>query len=104
MAYKVKGRDPERWRYDASGNIVMNHLKGCIGPLCHQYDHIIPYSKGGDTTIRNCQILQSYANNKKGNKILMNQNETRKNSIKTNLTDYDMDFLEEAIYGNIKRL
>ena len=104
MAYKLKGRDPDRWRYDASGNIVMKQLKGCHGPLCHEYDHILPYSKGGDTSIRNCQILQTYANNQKGNKIINNQNDLRNISIKTSLTDYDMDFLEEAIYGNIKRI
>lgn len=42
---KVRGRDPERWRRDALGNIVFRKLVGCPGCLCHDYDHILPYSK-----------------------------------------------------------
>lgn len=44
-AEKIKGRDPERWRRDAVGNIVFRKLVGCAGCLCHDYDHIVPYSK-----------------------------------------------------------
>jgi hypothetical protein len=44
-AEKVKGRDPDRWRRDALGNIVFRKLVGCPGCLCHDYDHITPYSK-----------------------------------------------------------
>lgn len=44
-AEKVRGRDPERWRKDALGNIVFRKLVGCPGCLCHDYDHILPYSK-----------------------------------------------------------
>ncbi|CAH2042263.1 unnamed protein product [Thlaspi arvense] len=50
-AEKVKGRDPDRWRRDALGNIVFRKLVGCPGCLCHDYDHIIPYSK-----VLNCFI------------------------------------------------
>ncbi|OWM90406.1 hypothetical protein CDL15_Pgr014709 [Punica granatum] len=57
-AEKVKGRDPERWRRDALGNIVFRKLVGCSGCLCHDYDHIVPYSKGGQSTLENCQVLQ----------------------------------------------
>ena len=56
------GRDPERWRLDAYGVPVMNALRGCMGLFCHEYDHIIPYSKGGETKIGNCQILQTKLN------------------------------------------
>ena len=42
---KIKGRDPERWRRDALGNTVFRKLVGCPGCLCHDYDHIVPYSK-----------------------------------------------------------
>ncbi|KAF3544311.1 hypothetical protein DY000_02008475 [Brassica cretica] len=45
-AEKIKGRDPERWRRDPLGNIVFRKLVGCPGCLCHDYDHIVPYSKG----------------------------------------------------------
>lgn len=44
-AEKVKGRAPDRWRRDVLGNIVFRKLVGCPGCLCHDYDHIIPYSK-----------------------------------------------------------
>ncbi|KAF3674773.1 putative zinc finger protein [Capsicum annuum] len=44
-AEKVKGRDPDRWRRDPLGNIVFRKLVGCPGCLCHDYDHITPYSK-----------------------------------------------------------
>ncbi|CAN6296365.1 unnamed protein product [Urochloa humidicola] len=47
-AEKVPGRDPERWRRDALGNIVFRKLVGCPGCLCHDYDHIVPYSKVSD--------------------------------------------------------
>lgn len=44
-AEKVRGRDPDRWRKDALGNVVFRKLVGCPGCLCHDYDHILPYSK-----------------------------------------------------------
>lgn len=44
-AEKVRGRDPDRWRRDALGNIVFRKLVGCPGCLCHDYDHIVPFSK-----------------------------------------------------------
>ncbi|KAG6489389.1 hypothetical protein ZIOFF_050658 [Zingiber officinale] len=50
-AEKVKGRDPDRWRHDALGNIVFRKLVGCPGCLCHDYDHIIPYSKGRNLAV-----------------------------------------------------
>lgn len=44
-ADKVKGRDPDRWRRDPLGNLIFRKLVGCPGCLCHDYDHILPYSK-----------------------------------------------------------
>lgn len=44
-AEKVKGRDPDRWRRDPLGNLMFRKLVGCPGCLCHDYDHILPYSK-----------------------------------------------------------
>lgn len=43
-----------RWRYDSIGNPVLYVLRGCHGALCHEYDHIVPFSKGGRTIINNC--------------------------------------------------
>lgn len=53
----IPGRNPARWRLDAVGNPVVSTLRGCHGTLCHEYDHIQPFSKGGTTTVNNCQIL-----------------------------------------------
>ena len=44
-AERVKGRDPDRWRRDVLGNTLFRKLVGCPGCLCHDYDHILPYSK-----------------------------------------------------------
>ncbi|CAA2963219.1 HNH endonuclease [Olea europaea subsp. europaea] len=66
-AQKIKGRDPDRWRRDPLGNTVFRKLVGCPGCLCHDYDHIIPYSKGGKSTLENCQVLQATVNRSKGN-------------------------------------
>ncbi|KAL6580214.1 hypothetical protein OROMI_008238 [Orobanche minor] len=57
-AEKINGRDPDRWRRDPLGNTVFRKLVGCPGCLCHDYDHIVPYSKGGKSTLENCQLLQ----------------------------------------------
>ncbi|KAK1284089.1 hypothetical protein QJS10_CPB21g00609 [Acorus calamus] len=65
-AEKVKGRDPERWRRDPLGNLVFRKLVGCLGCLCHDYDHILPFSKGGKSTLENCQVLQAKVNRSKG--------------------------------------
>lgn len=78
-------------------------MKGCTGPLCHEYDHIIPYSKGGDTIVRNCQVLQSATNRYKSNKVGLADEELKKHSQKIKLSQYEMDLIEEAIYGNVKR-
>lgn len=45
-AETVPGRHPERWRKDAAGNVVCKRFFNCLGCLCFEYDHIIPYSKG----------------------------------------------------------
>ncbi|KAK6925027.1 hypothetical protein RJ641_009353, partial [Dillenia turbinata] len=67
-AEKIKGRDPDRWRRDPLGNILFCKLVGCSGCLCHDYDHIVPYSKGGKSTLENFQVLQATVNRSKGNK------------------------------------
>ena len=57
-----------------------------MGPFCHEYDHVLPYSKGGHTTIRNCQILQTALNRNKSNKIEMTFAEMVNNSIRLEVT------------------
>ena len=80
------GRNPERWKLDAVGNPVFRFLKGCQGPLCHEYDHIIPYSKGGSTVTENCQILQTQVNRFKSNKTELTFDEMREASQKIRFT------------------
>lgn len=64
----MMGRDPGRWRLDAMGNPVCRALRGCAGPLCHEYDHVLPFSKGGRTETENCQLLQTTVNRVKSNR------------------------------------
>ncbi|KAK6153420.1 hypothetical protein DH2020_013059 [Rehmannia glutinosa] len=54
-AEKIKGRDPDRWRRDPLGNTVFRKLVGCPGCLCHDYDHIVPYSKLSELLFDNAE-------------------------------------------------
>ncbi|KAK4744152.1 hypothetical protein SAY87_010464 [Trapa incisa] len=102
-AEKVRGRDPDRWRKDAVGNIVFRKLVGCPGCLCHDYDHIVPYSKGGQSTLENCQVLQATVNRSKGNQTDISRTELIRRSSYCRVSDRDMDMLELASYGNVHR-
>lgn len=109
-APKVPHRDSNRWRYDAVGNPVLKILKGCNGIFCHEYDHIFPYSKGGTSTLDNCQILQTNINRLKGNQYYTKDElKTFSQNIplsfqklqKFEIGDNEMDLIEECIYGNV---
>ncbi|KAJ3702690.1 hypothetical protein LUZ61_006395 [Rhynchospora tenuis] len=102
-AEKVKGRDPDRWRRDALGNIVFRKLVGCPGCLCHDYDHILPYSKGGRSTLENCQVLQATVNRSKGNKTEVSKADLVQKSAYCRVSGRDMDLLELSAYGNVRR-
>ncbi|XP_010515055.1 PREDICTED: uncharacterized protein LOC104790956 [Camelina sativa] len=102
-AEKIKGRDPERWRRDHLGNIVFRKLVGCPGCLCHDYDHIVPYSKGGKSTLENCQVLQAKVNRSKGNKTDISRAELIQRSSYCRVAGRDMDLLELTAYGNVQR-
>ncbi|CAN4115434.1 unnamed protein product [Withania somnifera] len=101
-AEKVKGRDPDRWRLDPLGNIVFRKLVGCPGCLCHDYDHIIPYSKGGESTLENCQVLQATVNRSKGNRTDVSKAELIQKSSYCRVSGRDMDLLELSAYGNVR--
>ncbi|KAE8124020.1 hypothetical protein FH972_018932 [Carpinus fangiana] len=102
-AEKVRGRDPERWRRDALGNLLFRKLVGCPGCLCHDYDHIVPYSKGGQSTLENCQVLQTTVNRSKGNRTEMSRTELIQKSSYCRVAGRDMDLLELSAYGNVRR-
>lgn len=101
----VDNRDPDRWRLDAAGNIVCRGLSGCSGIACHEYDHIIPYSRGGETSVENCQILQTRVNRSKRDKFEVDSVELENSSVRPTrpLSDADMDLIEMAVYGNVRR-
>mmetsp|Transcript_258 Transcript_258/g.642 ORF Transcript_258/g.642 Transcript_258/m.642 type:complete len:168 (-) Transcript_258:316-819(-) len=103
---QVKGRDPKRWRFDAAGNLLCRGLRNCQGPLCVEFDHIHPISKGGTGDLSNCQILQSRANKSKGNKLPPPRGqELRRISDLTwrDLSNEDLDAIELAVYGDVYR-
>jgi len=99
----VAGRHPERWRKDGAGNIICRRFGHCEGCLCYEYDHIIPFSKGGETTVENCQILQSRVNRSKGNKDQLNRTVLEQYSCDLKFTDKELDVIEMAVYGNVMR-
>ncbi|XP_057951658.1 uncharacterized protein LOC131146236 isoform X2 [Malania oleifera] len=101
-AEKIKGRDPDRWRLDALGNIVFRKLVGCSGCLCHDFDHIIPYSKGGKSTLDNCQVLQATVNRSKGNRTEISKADLIQKSSYCRVSGRDMDLLEISAYGNVR--
>ncbi|CAN8254933.1 unnamed protein product [Cochlearia groenlandica] len=101
-AEKIKGRDGERWRRDHLGNIVFRKLVGCPGCLCHDYDHIVPYSKGGKSTLENCQVLQAKVNRSKGNKTDISRADLIKRSSYCRVAGRDMDLIELTAYGNVQ--
>ncbi|XP_059290720.1 uncharacterized protein LOC132044245 isoform X4 [Lycium ferocissimum] len=101
-AEKVKGRDPDRWRRDPLGNTIFRKLVGCPGCLCHDYDHIVPYSKGGESTLENCQVLQATVNRSKGNRTDISKAELIQRSSYCRVSGRDMDLLEISAYGNVR--
>ncbi|KNA15357.1 hypothetical protein SOVF_099070 [Spinacia oleracea] len=102
-AEKVKGRDPSRWRRDPLGNIIFRKLVGCPGCLCHDYDHIVPYSKGGKSTLENCQVLQATVNRSKGNRTDISRADLIKRSSYCRVSGRDMDLFELSAFGNVRR-
>uniref|UniRef100_A0A7N0TCP6 HNH nuclease domain-containing protein n=1 Tax=Kalanchoe fedtschenkoi TaxID=63787 RepID=A0A7N0TCP6_KALFE len=90
------------WRRDPLGNVVFRKLVGCAGCLCHDYDHIQPYSKGGQSTLENCQVLQARVNRSKGNRTDQSRAELIQKSFYCRVSGRDMDLLELSAYGNVQ--
>mmetsp|Transcript_10610 Transcript_10610/g.32459 ORF Transcript_10610/g.32459 Transcript_10610/m.32459 type:complete len:182 (+) Transcript_10610:1756-2301(+) len=105
-ASQVPGRDERRWRFDAVGNIVCHGLRNCNGPLCVEFDHIHPVSKGGSGHPSNCQILQARANRGKANKYpppTVEQMKKFSDRSGRELSHEDLDAIELAVYGDVYR-
>ncbi|KAK6123182.1 hypothetical protein DH2020_043084 [Rehmannia glutinosa] len=86
-AETVPGRHPERWRKDAAGNVVCKRFCNCHGCLCFEHDHIIPFSKGGESVAENCQILQTRVNRLKSDKQEVDGSQLKGYSCDINFTD-----------------
>ncbi|KAJ8772987.1 hypothetical protein K2173_028164 [Erythroxylum novogranatense] len=99
----VPGRHPERWRKDSAGNIVCKRFCNCQGCLCFEYDHIVPFSKGGESTVENCQILQTRVNRYKSNRDEVDKTLLKGYSCDVNFTDRELDVIEMAVYGDVIR-
>lgn len=100
----VPGRSPDRWRLDACGNVISAKLTGCEGCLCFEYDHIIPFSKGGQSVPDNCQLLQTRVNRLKGNQDDLSLDKLVSFSCSRIWTKKDeLDLFELALYGDIIR-
>ena len=52
----------------------------------------------------NCQILQTQVNRRKGSKTGLGIDELRGYSRRMRVGNKDMDLIEEAIYGDVKRV
>ncbi|KAJ4791469.1 hypothetical protein LUZ62_042715 [Rhynchospora pubera] len=99
----VPGRHPERWRQDPAGNVVCKRFWNCHGCLCYEYDHIVPFSKGGESTADNCQILQTRVNRLKSNKEWIGKAELQGFSCDIKFSDKELDIIEMAVYGDVIR-
>lgn len=102
-AETVPGRHPDRWRQDAAGNILFKRFHNCQGCLCFQYDHIVPFSKGGLSVVENCQILQTRVNRLKSNKEDIIANQLKGYSCDVRFNDTQLDLIEISFYGDIIR-
>mgnify|MGYP002785300473 CR=1 FL=1 len=84
------------------GNVVCYQLRGCEGCLCHEYDHIVPFSRGGRTEISNCQVLQTRPNRLKGNDD-NDEKALRAYSCWRTWTREELDVVEMAIFGGLRK-
>jgi 5-methylcytosine-specific restriction endonuclease McrA len=74
-----------------------------MGLFCHEYDHIIPYSKGGKTELPNCQILQTKLNREKSNRTDITFSELRNYVPPYSYSELEMDIIERAVYGDVRK-
>lgn len=65
-AKKIRGKNPNLYRRDRSGNQIYKPAYGTHGEQGWEVDHSRPKSKGGTDSSRNLQALQTKANRSKG--------------------------------------
>ena len=81
----------------------MYYLKSCYGQYCHEYDHVQPFAKGGDTSIDNCQVLQTKLNRVKSSRDDVTFAELRNLCAKNVINEFEMDAIEKAVYSDVKK-
>ncbi|GJQ13500.1 hypothetical protein GpartN1_g5291.t1 [Galdieria partita] len=101
-----RGRDPSRWRRDLAGNVVCKKLRG--GPFCMDYDHVVPLSKGGESILDNCQVLQTTANRHKGDRLVESNTDIKKyykeiSDRRVLPLQRHLDIVEFYVYGDVIR-
>lgn len=73
--FKGSKADFKEWKYQKAIKNQLIDSKGAVCGLCGKpiknmkhctIDHIIPLSKGGQTTLENCQLAHVWCNKKKG--------------------------------------
>eukprot|EP01013_Petalomonas_cantuscygni_P017786 TRINITY_DN35033_c0_g1_i1.p1 TRINITY_DN35033_c0_g1~~TRINITY_DN35033_c0_g1_i1.p1 ORF type:complete len:176 (-),score=1.24 TRINITY_DN35033_c0_g1_i1:105-632(-) len=103
----VIGRDPDRWRRDRFGHIVVAPLRSCYGPLCYEFDHRIPFAKGGKTSVDNCDILMTCVNRLKSAKVEFSDADIGDRCPRVfrqpNVAPRQLDLIEYALFGNVTR-
>ena len=65
-AKTVRGKDPDRYRQDAYGNVLFRGSYGKATPMGWDVDHIKPRSEGGSDATVNLQALNASVNRSKG--------------------------------------
>ncbi|GJD11203.1 hypothetical protein Gasu2_53420 [Galdieria sulphuraria] len=102
----VRGRDPSRWRRDLAGNVICKKLRG--GPFCMDFDHVVPLSKGGESVLDNCQVLQTTANRHKGDRLVEPTTDIKKyykeiSDRRVLPLQRHLDIVEFYVYGDVIR-
>ncbi len=67
-AKPIRGKNPDAWGKDASGNKIRKGSYGTHGEFGWELDHKNPKAKGGSDTPRNIQPLHWKENLKKSDK------------------------------------
>ena len=67
-ATSIRGKDPETWRRDETGNMIRRGSYGTQGEYGWEIDHRNPKANEGTEHSRNLRALHWEANRKKGDK------------------------------------
>lgn len=74
-----------------------------MGAYCFEFDHIHPFSKGGETSVQNCQILTTKLNRFKSDATDVDF-AVYKSKMNNGSSYLEYDVIERAIYGDIKKV